>query len=205
MMLYAAPVWAEEVVASKAKKELNKLHNVQKIVGTKVISGYRTIARDVIFILARILPIEAQANILKKTYEKKKELRNLRLLSSMEIQNYQKLLTEEAINRWKIRLNKPSLPGRRIRTAIVPQLSGWFNRQHPGELNYRTIQLITGHGSFANFLYRIGKANTPICSYCKNSVDNAQHTLQECPEWDNERNILKNQMGENLEIRIVGC
>lgn len=111
VLLYAAPVWADELTASKSK-----LHSAQKLVGTRVISGYRTVSLVAVLILAGILLIETQAGILKKVYEKKKELLNLGAIDMTEIQRYQKLLTEDAINKWKGRLN---------RTPFLGRESGW--------------------------------------------------------------------------------
>lgn len=120
-----------------------------------------------------------------------------------ELHRFQKLLIEDAINKWKMKLNRPSLPGRRVRMAILPHLTRWFNRSHVGGLTYRTTQILTDHGCFANFLHHIGKYQTPICGFCKGGVDDAQHTLQFCPNWEEYRNTLKNQIGESLELQTV--
>lgn len=88
-------------------------------------------------LLAGILPIETQAEILKKLYEKKKELVRAETPNPMEINRLQKLLVQDAINKWKVKLNKPSLPSKRIRTAILPNLTRWFNRPHSYGLTYR--------------------------------------------------------------------
>lgn len=66
-------------------------------------------------------------------------------------------MIEEAICKWKSKLNKPSLLGKRVRSALLPQLSAWFNRSHKEGLTYRTTQIITEHGCFADFLFMIGK------------------------------------------------
>lgn len=99
ILLYAAPVWAEELHATKAKKELAKLHAAQKLIGTRVIAGYRTISMIVVFILARILSIETQARILKKVYEKKKEWIEIGRVDGSELQRYYKFLIDDEINK----------------------------------------------------------------------------------------------------------
>lgn len=40
VLLYAAPVWADEFRKSKAKKELTELWNLQKQIGIRVISPF---------------------------------------------------------------------------------------------------------------------------------------------------------------------
>lgn len=203
ILLYAAPVWAEEIGASRAKKELLKLQNVQKQIGARVISSYRTVALIAVLVLARIFPIELQAGILRKLYLKKKEFLEMGTVDALELQKYQKLLTEDASNKWKSKLNKLFLSGKRIRAAILPQLSRWFNRTHKGCLTYRTTQLMTGHGCFADFLHRIGKYATPNCGFCNEGIDNAQHTLQYCSKWEEEKSRLRNQIGEDLSLQTV--
>lgn len=72
ILLYAAPVWAEEIKTKKVKKELGKLQKIQKMISLRIISGYRTISYIVALMLARILPIDFQADILRKLYIRKK-------------------------------------------------------------------------------------------------------------------------------------
>lgn len=180
------------------------MHAAQKLIGTRVISDYRTISMIAVFMLARILPIETQARILKKVYKKKKEWIETGRQDGPELQKYYRILIEDEINKWKNKLNKPTLPGRRTRMAILPHLSRWFNRTHSGAMSYRITQILTGHGCFAEkFLYRIGKYETPNCGFCDKGIDNAQHTLQGCPKWEIERIKLRNRIGEDLQLVTV--
>lgn len=103
----------------------------------------------------------------------------------------------------KSRLNKLSFSGKGVRDAILLQLSMWFNRTHNGELTYRTTQLITGYGCFADFLFMIGKYATPICGFCNTGRDSVQHTLQFCSAWEKERILLKSHIGEDLSLRTI--
>lgn len=203
VLMYAAPVWAEELVKRKARRELRKLQAAQKVICARVISSYRTAAYLAVLILSRVLPVEIQAGILKKVYDRKRSLMDGEFVDKNVIKKFQKIMTEDAIIKWKIRLNKVSLPGERVRAAIVPHFSRWFNGLLLGELTYRMTQIITGHGCFAAFLYCIGKAESPACGYCGNVRDDAQHTLQHCPRWDNERNRLMSLIGNDLSLVTV--
>lgn len=100
--------------------------------------------------------MEMQAEILKRLYEGKKNTLEEGYLDAIALQRHRERLTAEVINRWKSSLNKPTLPGKRVRNALVPQLYGWINRPHE-RLTYKTTQIITGHGCFSAFLYMIGK------------------------------------------------
>lgn len=203
ILLYAAPVWADEIKTKKARKELGKLQKIQKMISLRIISGYRTISYVVALMLARILPIEYQADILRKLYIKKKDLLNSRDEDLTELSRHHKILVEDSINRWKITLSKPTLPGKWTRTALLPQLTRWFHRTNSTSMSYRLTQLITGHGCFSKFLYRIKKLTTTECGFCGEMEDSAQHTIEECIAWSEERRKLKNQLGEDLDLRTI--
>lgn len=126
ILLYA-PVWAEEMRVKKAKKELTKLQNVQKQVCIRMISAYKTVSYISALLMARILPIEYQADMLRKLYLKTKEMIETSTLDTLQLHRHYKNLTEKSIFKWRIKLNKPSLPDKRVRSALLPQLSAWFN------------------------------------------------------------------------------
>lgn len=153
-------------------------------------------------LLARILLIELQADIRKKLYEEKRNALEMRNLDVAALQNHHERLIVEAVNKWKLKLNKLSLPGRKVRKALMPQLLTWINRPY-GRLTYRMTQLITGQGCFAACLHMIGKLPTSSCGFCGIGTDNAQHTLQECTAWDVERDLLKDTIREDLSLRTV--
>jgi len=83
-------------------------------------------------------------------------------------------------------------------------MNAWLDRIH-GELTYRATQLLTGHGCFNTFLFRIGKERSPICSFCNIDEDSAEHTLQVCERWSEERDILRREIGPDLRlVTIIG-
>ena len=45
------------------------------------------------------------------------------------------------------------------------------------------IQVLTGHGCFGEYLYRIRRERTTRCHHCAIGQDSAQHTLEVCPVW----------------------
>lgn len=100
ILLYAAPVWAEEIKTKKAKKELGKKTTEDtEIDKSKDNIGYRTVSYTVTFMLARVLPIELQADILKKLYIKKKAILNSRDENLTVLTRYHKVLIEDSINK----------------------------------------------------------------------------------------------------------
>ena len=96
----------------------------------------------------------------------------------------------------------PRLPGQRTVEAIRPCLEDWLDRAKGG-MSYHMTQVLTGHGCFGEYLGRIGKERTTRCHHCTHRCDTAQHTLQECPSWAEERTPLMTRLGGNLSLPNV--
>lgn len=71
-----------------------------------------------------------------------------------------------------------------------------------GETNYYITQMLTGHGSFEHFLYKIGKRETAGCFHCPAYDDTVDHTLGECPAWSSYRNDFINKINVNRLDRL---
>lgn len=56
---------------------------------------------------------------------------------------------------------------------------------------------------FGDFLYMIGESPTSKCGFCGIGKDSAQHTLQHCVKWDEERSQLKDAIGNDLNLQQV--
>lgn len=97
--------------------------------------------------------------------------------------------------KWKQLLEKVNLPGSAIRSAIAHSFDSWMTRNF-GDINFHSTQLLSEHGCFGKFLFRIKKAESPMCLYCKDVVEIAEHTLLICPNWKSEREVL---------LKIIKC
>ncbi|XP_032670984.1 uncharacterized protein LOC116844028 [Odontomachus brunneus] len=93
--------------------------------------------------------------------------------------------------------NKAELQcGREVHCG-VPQ-GEWVGRAH-GDLTFRTTQVLTGHGCFGEYLHRIVRREcTSRCHHCEAAEDTAQHTLGECPAWEEERRVFVGVVGADL-------
>ncbi|XP_018395232.1 PREDICTED: uncharacterized protein LOC108773795 [Cyphomyrmex costatus] len=90
-------------------------------------------------------------------------------------------------------------PGYRVVGAFAPVLKDWVSRVGC-EVTYKITQILTGHGSFAVYLWEIGKLSSPACGFCDGrDEDDAIHTLEECPQWEEQRRLL----GESVEGGIT--
>ncbi|XP_043262925.1 uncharacterized protein LOC122403463 [Colletes gigas] len=85
--------------------------------------------------------------------------------------------------------------------AVLPHWQEWQDK--PGRLSYRMTQVLTGHGCFDEYLCRIGKEATAVCHHCGGPQDTAQHTLEVCPAWVDERRVLEQEVGRNLSLATI--
>lgn len=111
------------------------------------------------------------------------------------------------LQKWKETLEKPNLPGEKIRRAIAASFDLWINRSF-GAMQFHLTQLLTNHGCFGKFLYRINKADTMQCAHYTDGTvhtDTAEHTLFDCSGWTQEREEMRRILGNinNLE-EIIG-
>ncbi|XP_028162218.1 uncharacterized protein LOC114354159 [Ostrinia furnacalis] len=78
----------------------------------------------------------------------------------------------------------------------------WVHRRH-GFLTYRLVQVLTGHGCFGWYLHLIGREPSPECHECGAAEDTAQHTLEVCPAWVQQRRALTAVTGPDLALPSV--
>lgn len=132
-----------------------------------------------------------------------RDLRNSTDWSRDAVRNIQ---TEESLllkRQWTLFLQRTSAAGKQTREAILPCFNAWMNRRHGGA-SFRFTQILTGHGCFSSYLYRIGKDGSPSCKHCSSGVvDSAEHTLSECETWSVERTELREAIGNDLSMGAI--
>lgn len=113
---------------------------------------------------------------------------------------------EEALltsRQWQLYVQRASAAGLRTRDAILPCWNDWMDREHGG-VAFHMTQLLSVHGCFASYLYRIGKKATSLCEHCTaNMEDTTEHTLQDCEKWSVEREELARVVGRDLSLGAV--
>lgn len=200
VVLYAAPVWSEALLSSK--RSLCRVRRMQRVLAIRVISAYRTVSLEASSLLARRPPLQLVAAARRRAFVKISSLRKLGWATreeQLEIRSAQDLLL---IRQWKIHIGNVNLSGSRVREAIRPVFGDWVARKH-GALEFHLTQLLTGHGCFNEFLYRIGKCPTPNCARCGSVPDTVDHTIADCPAWDVQRGVLRAAVGEDLSLSAI--
>ncbi|KMQ90570.1 reverse transcriptase [Lasius niger] len=175
IILYGAPVWADELNRSQLLTSLNRL---ERSVAQRVISAYRTVSVNAAFLLARMPPLQFLAPMRKRTYEQVKKLKNDGDYTKARKDEIKETEHLRMCGVWRDYLEKPNQPMEYTKMAIMPWFEMWMARGH-GSMSFHLSQLMTGHGCFAKFLHRIGKRTTRDCDFC-GEEDDALHTLREC-------------------------
>lgn len=179
------------------------LRGAQRIVATRAVRGYRTIAGAAACVLAGTPPWELEAEVLAEVYRYRTEARTRGQYPGIkEMRRVRKRAQESLVPRWEAYLEDAEY-GTRTIEAILPILTSWIDRRH-GSLTFRLVQVLTGHGCFGRYLHKIAKREeTPSCHECGAEEDTAQHTLEVCPFWAPQRRTLVTAIGENLSLPCV--
>ena len=71
---------------------------------------------------------------------------------------------------------------------MVHNLKAWLERSH-GQMDFYLSQVMSGHGAFNAYLFRMRLADSPECANCdtRGRDDDAWHTLFECPAFTQQR------------------
>ncbi|XP_046662721.1 uncharacterized protein LOC124355602 [Homalodisca vitripennis] len=72
------------------------------------------------------------------------------------------------------------------------------NSMEHGDTDFFLTQLLTGHGQFNAYLFKMGLHTTPTCKYCPNKIDNVEHTFFECARWIDYRSTTEEIIGTRL-------
>lgn len=133
---------------------------------------------DAATLLARMPPWPLEITLRRRMYERLNEMKRIGTFnkdSHAAVKNEKIILLTR---QWDILLNKPGIWGLRTVTVIHPFSKKWLTRNF-GEINYRSAQMLTAHGSFGHFVCRIGKRDSSVYFHCVSEDDTMEHTLIE--------------------------
>lgn len=201
IVMYAVPVWGGNFITTQDRIS-RPLRRLQRAVALRVIASYRTVSFDAATVLARIPPWKLEASMRCRVCSRFADLKASDEFTHQletEVRNGENLLL---MRQWDIALGKPDAWGKKTITTIRPFLVRWIARDH-GEVNYYVTQMLTGHGSFGHYLWRIGRRPTAKCFHCPSNDDTLEHTISECPAWDNWRFDLIHKLGMGYQDRLT--
>ena len=156
ILLYGSEIWADALRAES---------------GLRILSSHRRISKSAILVISGVIPIALQASEQKRMWETKnvnEEIVNIDDARKRTTQHWQEKWNNETWGRWTEKL--------------LPDITSWMGRKF-GEVNYYLIQLLSWHGYFCKYLYKMGKMMRPNCIYGDASIDDAEHTFFHCERW----------------------
>ncbi|XP_018372824.1 PREDICTED: uncharacterized protein LOC108767419 [Trachymyrmex cornetzi] len=174
---------------------------MQKRLVLRIARAYRTVARDALAVLEGIPPLEHDA--LEESFAKAEATR-LRgdVVTPQPANLFREVTRRRGFHEWRDSLRSdPPTKETRTTETILPCLEwagmGW------GGLSFHLTQVFTGHRCFGEYLCRIGKEPTTQCHHCDEPRGTAQHTLEFCPTWAEERGVLRREVEEDLSLTAV--
>lgn len=202
ILMYGAPVWHEALypVSASARFRQAPMLRVQRFVALRVVSAYRSVSLEAAALLACMPPLYLLAGFYHRTYVRIRELKSLGVWTPEDdrgIRDMEKLLLHR---QWQIHVRRNGLSGARVRRAVAPIFMEWISRDRKFGLGFHLTQLVTGHGCFSDYLYRISREDHDMCYHCGTGTDSAQHTLMECASWIGERAELCLTVGPDLSL-----
>nr|XP_012231370.1 PREDICTED: uncharacterized protein LOC105677372 [Linepithema humile] len=208
VLLYGAPIWAGEVTKNAHIKR--DIYRLQKKICLRICCGYRTVSFVAALLLARGIPLDLMAFALQQMYVQVKNLD--RVGAGMEHTSKVRLCIQakrEARDRWREKLttaimDRRGTSGTRTSLAVLPHFADWYSRRE-GHTTCHCTQILLEHGCFKAYLFKIRRADSPNCEHCSEEQDTAQHTLEFCPAWEQERAELRGELecDEDLDLTEV--
>jgi hypothetical protein len=187
IILYGAPIWSDIILGNDRIKVF--LDRIVRRMAQRTCRAYKTVSKVAAVLIAGIIPPEYMAKCQARVYKRIREaaMREM-VIDDRTLESLHKHAKKMAFEAWKrevvdMRDWEPSL---RVREAIIPIMEDWYDRSH-GSVTFHMTQIITGHGCFSSFLHKIKKIGLAKCAHCDAAVDDAMHTIEDCPAWSEER------------------
>lgn len=192
VILYASLVWGESFTMYKTYQA--PLLRIQQRLALRIIRAYQTVSLVAALLLARIPLLQFIVARNLRIYSRISDLRIYGEVIYTSITEIKKAADCLMYRQWRILFDKPNFPGACVREAILPVFDKWITQNHCN-FDYFTTQLITGHGSFSDNLFKIKKVTDTLSAHTvskrmiltRTSCNCARHGLF----W-----------GENLKFRL---
>lgn len=184
VLLYAAPVWRDEI---KKANQLRKMVAIQRKSLLRVASAYRTVSAEAVQVVAGFPPIDLMVAERCFLYKVGGRLAGNR-----------RMARERTLKKWQERWERTEGKAQWTK-KLIHEISPWIKCKHKST-SYFFTQFLTGHGSFSTFTHKIGKRADDQCHQC-HSQDSPEHAFYECKRWKRERKKLVEAIGILPEVK----
>jgi len=85
---------------------------------------------------------------------------------------------------------------------LISDLIRWwrYGLKHVG---FHMAQVLTNHGCFQHYLWKMNKFHSEACPHCPAELDDAEHTVFICNFWTGERRELEQSLGRPIRPENV--
>nr|XP_012222696.1 PREDICTED: uncharacterized protein LOC105672376 [Linepithema humile] len=203
VMVFPSSAIQNQSILVLIKGEPVKINSSMKYLGIVLDGNWTTVSFVAAIILARGVPLELTAQTLTHVYNQMRNMsREGDLLEHSAKVRLCLQAKREAIKEWKKRVTTShNTSGTRVTQATITHLEEWY-RMIIGYTTFHITQMMSGHGCFKEYLFKIKRATSPSCEHCSNGIDTAQHTLELCPAWDQDRNKLREVLGRGVRLGL---
>lgn len=200
-LLYASPAWAERALTSERNRHC--LIRAQRLAALRLTRAYRTVSADAALVLAGVIPVDLMA-------EETVRRRDVRIsgLTAAEAGSRMSEIRAETLRSWQERWASGTQKAAWTR-RILPNIGAWLGLVKRFEISFHLTQALTGHGCFRNYLHKRKRADSPLCLWCPNERDDAEHTIFACVRYAPLRGPLEAELGrravpEDVESLLCG-
>lgn len=181
IILYGVPFWGRRV----KKTGLAPLKKATRTILGRLTAAYCTVSLSAVELLAAVPPLDLLIDEATNRWRKREETMETRAVELRRIDEEERRTVME---RWVERTRDSRGAAVRVRKWFAAEgaMDGW-SRLRNRRTDYHMTQLMTGHGCFAAYLHKIGRATRPSCWFCEEPRDDAEHTAMTCQRWEEER------------------
>ncbi|KAJ2939997.1 hypothetical protein O0L34_g14028 [Tuta absoluta] len=102
-------------------------------------------------------------------------------------------LRQETVREWNERYTKSETA--ETTKLYFPDAIAAYKLVHKIKLSPKLVQVLTGHGGFADYLHRFKCKDNPACICDPNVPETATHVITECPQFGKKRFELEQRFG----------
>ena len=150
ILTYGIAIWGK---ALKIEKYQRKIAAVNRLSALRISIAFRTVSDDIVCIIAGLMTMEILAVERKQLYEQRSNI----LGEQEELKN---IMRQDSLQRWQEKWD--AFENGRWTHRLIPQVDNWVNRKY-GNVNYYLTQMLSNHGCFRTYLYRLKHEETPQC------------------------------------------
>lgn len=81
---------------------------------------------------------------------------------------------------------------------VLPSVHKWIGRLPDAPVTFRLSQVLTGNRVYNGYLHRFGTIPSPSYAHCSAPLNNVEHTLFDCPFWDDLRAEVVAMLGRSV-------